>query len=221
MPHRTRIKFCGITRVEDAMLAAELGADAIGMVLHANSKRRISRELAKEILKVLPPFITPVGLFVDAPPALIREIVDELGLRHVQLHGQEKPEIVAHLPGRVIIKVIHISRGQIEQSLAPWRNVPQVQGLLLETAHPTQAGGTGIENDWSAIRDFQQQGGLEGMPPIIAAGGLRPDTVADVIRTLRPFAVDVSSGIESEPGIKSSQKMIDFIAAVHSVALGE
>jgi phosphoribosylanthranilate isomerase len=214
MPHRTRIKFCGIMRVEDAVLAAELGADAIGMLLHANSKRRISRQLAKEILAVLPPFVTPVGLFVDAPPALIRETVDELGLRHVQLHGQEQPRIVEQLPGRVIVKAIHISRGQIEQALAPWRNVPQVRGLLLETANPSQPGGTGIENDWSAIREHQQRGGFEGMPPIIAAGGLRPETVAEVIRSLRPFAVDVSSGIESEPGVKSKQKMTDFIAAV-------
>jgi phosphoribosylanthranilate isomerase len=216
MFHRTRIKFCGITRVEDAMLAAEIGADAIGMLLHADSRRRISRERAGQILSVLPPFVTPVGLFVDAPLPLVLEVVNELGLRHVQLHGQESPEFVAQLPGRVIVKAIHISRGAIDQALAPWRNVPQLKGVLLETGGSAQPGGTGIENDWHAIREYQERGGFDRLPPLIAAGGLRPATVADVIRTLRPFAVDVSSGIESEPGIKSKQKMTDFIAAVRS-----
>src|SRR3954471_8377595 len=96
---RTRIKFCGITRLEDALAAAELGADAIGLVLHADVPRRITRELAKQIITALPPFVTPVGLFVDAPVESILETSDALGLRHVQLHGRETPAVVGALRG--------------------------------------------------------------------------------------------------------------------------
>lgn len=203
-----------MTRLEDALAAVDAGADAVGMVLHAESARRISLPLARQIVAALPAFVTPVGLFVDAEPRILLELADELGLRHLQLHGNEPASIVSTLPGKVILKAIRIVRGEIEQALNPWRDVPGVGALLLETGGTKQAGGTGVENDWEAIRAHQSQSGFANLPPIVAAGGLRPENVEQVIRTLRPYAVDVSSGIESSPGVKSVEKMRDFVAAV-------
>jgi phosphoribosylanthranilate isomerase len=211
---RTRIKFCGMTRVEDALAAAEAGADAIGMVLYANSPRRIARDLARQIVAALPAFVTPVGLFVDAPPLFVAECAAELGLRQVQLHGKEPPSAVAALRGLSIIKAIRVTRDGLAAALEPWRGVLQLKGMLLETGTTAQAGGSGVENDWEAILQVQRAGGFAGLPPIIAAGGLRPDNVARVIAMLRPWAVDVSSGIESAPGIKSREKMAAFMQAV-------
>src|SRR5678815_861773 len=116
MAHRTRIKFCGITRVEDAVAAAEAGADAIGLFLHGESRRLIAPEVARQIMAVLPPFVTPVGLFVNAPQQLLKETANDLGLRHIQLHGNESPLIVDLLPGRLVIKAVHMSRDTIAQA---------------------------------------------------------------------------------------------------------
>lgn len=201
-----------MTRVEDALAAVDAGADAVGMVLHAQSARKISLQSARLIIAALPAFVTPVGLFVNAEPGLILEITGELGLQHIQLHGQESPSIVKALPGKVVLKAIHILRGMIGQAIEPWTNAG-AGALLLETGGAQQAGGTGIENDWEAIRQHQLAGGFANLPPIVAAGGLRPDNVEQVIRTIRPFAVDVSSGIESSPGMKSVEKMREFVAA--------
>ncbi len=219
---RTRIKFCGMTRLEDALAAAELGADAIGMVLHADSPRRISHEQARQIVSELPPFVTPVGLFVDAPPKLITEVASELRLDHVQLHGQEKPLAIAALCGLTIIKAIHVTRERLIQTLCSWRaqigehELTGLKALLLETGGTQKAGGTGLANDWELIHAHQEAGDFDGLPPIVAAGGLRPDNAAAVVRLLRPWAVDVSSGIESAPGTKSRIKMAAFVAAVRT-----
>jgi phosphoribosylanthranilate isomerase len=217
---RTRIKFCGITRLEDALTAAELGADAIGLVLHADSARRVTHDVARQIIAALPPFVTPVGLFVDAPPDLIDETAAELRLRHVQLHGKETPLMIAKLRGRNVIKVVHVTRDTLADELKFWRaqigehELDQIKGLLLETGSAAGTGGTGAVNDWEAIRAAQDSREFTGLPPIIAAGGLRPETVATVVRMLRPWAVDVSSGIESAKGIKSAAKMAAFVEAV-------
>jgi phosphoribosylanthranilate isomerase len=222
---RTRIKFCGITRLEDALAAAELGVDAIGLVLHADVPRKITRDVARRIVAALPPFVTPVGLFVDAPPDLINEVAMELRLRHVQLHGHETPAMIAQLRGRNIIKAVHVNRATLQDQLKFWRaqiaehELDHLKGLLLESAGQHQAGGTGAANDWEAIRAAQDAGELTALPPIIAAGGLRPDNVAAVVRTLRPWAVDVSSGIEGAKGMKSVAKMAAFVEAVRSADL--
>ena len=214
---RTRIKFCGITRVEDARAAAECGADAIGLLLHSTSDRRIDRETAHRIIAALPPFVTPIGLFVDAPPELIVELSLELGLRHVQLQGHEPPSMVAGLRGLWVIKAVQVERGgALKQALDEWRRLPNVVGILLETAGAAHGGGSGVENDWRQIAVHKQAGDFEGMPPIIAAGGLRPDNVASVITMLYPWAVDVASGIESSRGIKSREKMLQFAESVRS-----
>ncbi|HWP40031.1 MAG TPA: phosphoribosylanthranilate isomerase [Tepidisphaeraceae bacterium] len=213
---RTRIKFCGITRVQDALAAAELGADAIGLVLHADSPRRISIELAKQILAELPPFVTPVGLMVDPTPRLVLDVAAELGLGHIQLHGQESAELVESLGRHLrIIKALRVGPDDTALKLATWRQVKSVAALLLDSG----AGGSGIENDWRAIHRLQQSGQLRDLPPIVLAGGLRPDNVAEVIRMLRPWAVDVSSGIEASVGIKSTQQMAAFVQAVRCADL--
>jgi len=201
--------------VEDALAAADAGADAIGMVLCANSPRRITRHAAHQILDALPPFVTPVGLFVDASVEEISDFTQDLGLRHVQLHGDEPPETVRDLVGKSIIKAVRVAPGTFRQKLTIWGNTRNLRGLLLETV-TQQAGGSGIENDWELIRKHQEAGDFAGLPPIIAAGGLRPENVAPVVRLLHPWAVDVSSGIESSPGIKSKERMIEFVRQVRA-----
>jgi phosphoribosylanthranilate isomerase len=213
---RTRIKFCGMTRAQDARAAAECGADAIGMVLHSQTPRRISTETARQILDVLPPYVTAVGMFVDAPAQLIEETAGELRLSHVQLHGDEPPEMVEGLSGLKVIKAVRVRRGGLAEALEPWRGVRGLSAILLETGGTEQAGGSGVENDWDAIAEAKKSGVFEALPPIIAAGGLRPQNVAQVIRLIAPYAVDVSSGIEASRGIKSIEKMQLFASNVRS-----
>jgi phosphoribosylanthranilate isomerase len=211
---RTRIKICGITRVEDAVIAAEAGADAIGFVLHPGSRRNVSIETAARIMQAVPAFVTPVGLFVDEPAEHVQRIAAELGLRDVQLHGHESREMVASLQRLVVLKAIRVE-ADFERTIAQWRDVPNLKGIVLETS-ATQPGGTGIENDWQRIEHAAGNGSLSALPPIIAAGGLKPVNVAQVVRRLRPWAVDVSSGVEASLGQKSQTLVRDFIAAVGS-----
>ncbi len=210
---RTRIKFCGITRPHDAIAAANAGADAIGLNFCATSPRRITIDQATQILAALPPFITPIALFADSYAAEVTRITQILHLTHIQLHGNEPPEFLAQLPNVKILKAIRVEKNKFVETLNRWK-ATRVSALLLET--PGTTGGSGIENDWETVIATRDTGIFDGLPPIIAAGGLRPDTVAAVIRRLRPFAVDVSSGIESAPGIKSIEKMTAFAAAVRS-----
>ena len=216
---RTRIKICGITRVEDALAAARAGADAIGMVFHAPAPRKVTLQRAGEILAALPPFVTPVGLFVDASAATIRETAQALGLRHLQLHGHEDAATVESLRNFVLLKAIRVSHDTFRAELNHWRDaiaqygLSHLKGLVLETA-TAAPGGTGIANDWTFIKQCQQEGLFEGLPPMIAAGGLTPTTVAAVIRALQPWAVDVSSGVEVSRGIKSEAKILEFMEAV-------
>jgi phosphoribosylanthranilate isomerase len=197
---RTRIKICGITRVTDAADAARLGADAT----------------ARQIIAALPAFVTPVGLFVDADAQAILQTARDVGLRHVQLHGSETAETVAALNGLRVIKALAVRPASLVDDLAAWRdaiaqqNLQNLVGLILDSA----VGGSGVENDWTAIRGAMASGAVKGLPPLIAAGGLTPRNVAAVIRTIRPWAVDVSSGVESGPGIKSEELMAEFVAAV-------
>jgi phosphoribosylanthranilate isomerase len=213
---RTRIKICGITRPADAAEAAYLGADAIGLVLSPGMRRSVSAETATQIIAALPAFVTPVGLFVDAAPQTILQIARDLGLRHVQLHGNETATDVAALKGLRVIKAIAVRSTSLEDDLATWRSaIPQqklenLAGLILDSA----IGGSGIENDWTAIGTALAAGAGKGLPPLIAAGGLTPRNVATVVRKIHPWAVDVSSGVESEPGIKSDKLMAEFLAAV-------
>ncbi len=208
---RTRIKICGITRPEDALAAARAGADAVGMVFYESARRCITLERAKEIVSVLPAFVTPVALFVDADPARIREITRALHIRHIQLHGNESPHQAAELGDLTILKAIPADPATLADRINIWRGM--TSAILLETPNTGHAGGSGIENDWDAIEALRRQA---ADIRIIAAGGLRPETVGSVVRRIRPYAVDVSSGVESTFGIKSAEKIDQFIGEVRS-----
>lgn len=207
-----KIKLCGMTRPEDAAAAAELGADFVGMVLHAPSRRRIDLKRAQEIVGVLPESTIPVGMFVDASTGEIRDAVSALGLRYVQLHGNESPRMVVELEGLSVFKAVPVDGGTLLEELRAWQGARNVVAMLLDSTSGGKMGGTGVENDWDAIERAQQA--IPGLPPLIVAGGLAADNVAGVVRRLRPWAVDVSSGIESSPGIKSREKMAAFVKAV-------
>lgn len=211
---RTRIKFCGITNVEDALDAAELGADAVGLIIGAESKRRISTAAAREIVQALPPYVMPVALIMDAPRDEIKRLADEAGVDTVQLHGKEPPSLVEGLKGLTVIKVIREPVATMGEYIRIWRNVPNVSGLLVDTFSDKGPGGTGERNDWEALALLKSRGIFANAPPLVLAGGLTPEDVGAVVRKIRPFAVDVSSGIESEPGKKSYEKMKAFAAAV-------
>jgi phosphoribosylanthranilate isomerase len=215
---RTRIKICSICRPADARLAAGAGADAVGMILHPPSKRNVEIDAARTIVQTLPPFVTPVGVFVDAGADRVREVARAIGLRHVQLHGQESEADIAALPEFAVVKAVKVAGHAFRQELARWEDIatrhPNLLGIVLETAGTDHAGGTGVANDWTLIADVLAS--HHGRLSVIAAGGLKPDTVADVVRRLRPFAVDVSSGVEESLGQKSAEKVAAFVAAVRA-----
>ena len=218
--HRTRIKICGVCRPEDALLAAEAGADAIGIVFHESSARYVVPDRAREILAALPPFVTPVGLFVDAGVDTVVDTARRLGLRHVQFNGHETLEQIRAVAPLTVIKAIRVERGRFTGLLAELRDaierlhVTNLAGFVLETAGTDKPGGTGVANDWEAVIEARRAGAFKGLPPIIAAGGLKPETVGGVVRTVRPFAVDVSSGVEESLKVKSEAKIRAFVAAV-------
>ncbi len=214
-----RIKICGIRRVEDALAAAQAGADAIGMVFHPHAPRNVTPGDAGEILAALPPFVTPVGLFVDASVETVKGVAGELGLRHLQLHGRESAEYVRALQQFVVLKAIRVAQETFAAELQRWRlemaggGLANLRGFVLETA-AAAPGGTGVANDWDYIRHCRSRGMFDGLPPLIAAGGLTPGTVGAVVRSLRPWAVDVSSGVEISRGVKSAERIEAFIKAV-------
>ena len=211
---RTRIKICGIRSPQDALCAARAGVDAIGIILHAQSHRFVDVDTAKAIVHALPPYVTPVGLFVDSSAEHISQSARQIGLQHVQLNGSEPASHAAALPHLIIFKAIRLAAATIENQLSSWTNAsPNVRGLVLETANTSVAGGSGVENDWDAARSAMERGLFQRLP-VIAAGGLRPDNVAQVIRYLRPWAVDVSSGVEEIRGEKSPALIEAFVRAV-------
>lgn len=221
-PQRTRVKICGVRRPEDAQAAARLGADAIGMVLHPPAKRNAPIEIAKQIIAALPAFVTPVGLFVDATIDHIRKTTAELGLRHVQLNGNESAEFIAELSPLRVIKAVRVATN-FEDTLAGWHtamrkfNLNHLNGIVLEPGNTGHAGGSGVANDWEQIVRLKTSGAFDGLPPLIAAGGLTPVDVGDVVRRVRPYAVDVSSGVEDGViGEKSAKKIEAFIAVVRA-----
>jgi len=213
----TRIKICGVNDPTVASVAAEAGADAIGLVFVAGSPRCVSIEQASAILNGLPAFVEPVALFVDAPTERIRSTAASLGINAVQLHGHEAPDDVRALQPLRVIKAVGFRAGPDAASCcAPWRGISNVAGLLFESAerNGSLSGGSGHRFDWAALAECLQGVALDAAPPVIIAGGLTPGNVAEAIRTIRPYAVDVSSGVESQRGVKDSQLIRAFCAAV-------
>ncbi len=201
---RTRIKICGITRREDALAAVRLGADAIGLVFYPPSPRAVSSRDAAEIVKSLPPFVTVVGLFVNEERTAIERILGEVPLGLLQFHGDEPAEACDGF-GRPWIKAIRMRPDTDLQAQA--LQYSSASGLLLDTYQAGVPGGTGQVFDWSLI-----PGDLRGR--IILAGGLDSDNVTTAVRTIRPYAVDVSGGVEAAKGIKDPIKIEAFIAGV-------
>jgi len=204
---RTRVKICGIVRIEDAMAAAQAGADAIGFVFDPKSPRHIHPDQALKIARALPPFITIVGLFVNAAPDTIEGVLSHVPLDLIQFHGNEKPEQCRRYH-RSYIKAIHMQPDVDLHEKA--RLYGDATGLLLDTYAADVAGGSGQSFDWNRVpRDLGR--------PLILAGGLTPENVGAAIRQVHPYAVDVSSGVEQDKGIKDAGKISAFIDAVGAV----
>ena len=203
---RTRIKFCGITRVEDALAAAALGVDAIGLVLTPRSKRCLAPARAREIRAVLPPFITVVTLFNDDEPAFVAAAIAAVAPDLVQFHGSESaPDCVRY--GRPYLKSIAMGGAVDLQAMVGAH--PQAVGFLLDSHAAGGQGGSGRTFDWSLVpRDFPR--------PLVLAGGLTPENVGAAIHAVQPYAVDLASGIEAAPGVKDADKMRRFVAAVRN-----
>jgi phosphoribosylanthranilate isomerase len=202
-----RSKICGITRIEDALAAVEAGADAIGLVFYAKSPRAVTVQQARTIIAALPPFVTTVGLFVDASRCELGETLDAVPLDLLQFHGDESP---AACDGyhRPYIKALRVKPGDdIAAQVALYKNA---SGVLLDTYVPGIPGGTGEAFDWSLVPV-----GLS--KPVILAGGLTADNVAGAISRVRPYAVDVSGGVEVAKGIKDAKMIRAFMQAVKAV----
>jgi len=206
----TRIKCCGMTRTQDALLAAQLGADAIGVVFAARSKRRVTLAQAASIVAAMPAFVTTVALFMDDDAALVRQVIDEVRPTLLQFHGRESDAWCRQF-GQPFLKAIAMGEGA--SALATVDDYPHAQGVLLDGHGADEAGGSGRTFDWSLVPPSLA-------PRLILAGGLTADNVGAAIRTARPWAVDAASGIESAPGIKDPARLAAFIAAVRQADAG-
>ena len=206
---RTRVKICGITRVEDALAAVHHGCDAIGLVFYAKSPRNVSPQQAAEIVARLPAFVTAVGLFVDAAPAEIKAVLAAVRLDLLQFHGDETPQQCRQY-GLPYMKAIRVKADtNLLQYAAEYNDA---QALLLDAYAEGVAGGTGQVFDWSLIP--------ENLPlPIVLAGGLNAGNVSAAIQQVHPYAVDVSGGVEVTKGIKDADKIAAFMRGVEDAAL--
>jgi phosphoribosylanthranilate isomerase len=204
------VKVCGITRLEDAEIAAELGASAIGLVFWPASPRYIDAERARTIVRSLAAFVIPVGVFVDHPQAAVNALAERVGLGAIQLHGSETPEYCEGINRRVI-RAIGLQESIDVRAIEQW---PSSVTLLVDAYDPNKRGGTGRPVDW------QLAAALAVRRPTILSGGLRPENVAAAIKTVKPYAIDVSSGVESRPGVKDAQRLRAFFEAVADVRAG-
>ncbi|MGD2137179.1 MAG: phosphoribosylanthranilate isomerase [Gammaproteobacteria bacterium] len=201
---RTRVKICGITRPQDAVAAAGCGADAIGLVFYPDSPRHVSLAQARRIARMVAPFVTVTGLFVNAGEDLVREVLDAVPLGLLQFHGQENNADCRRY-GKPFIKAIAMrDTTDLQACLADY---PDAAGFLLDAWQPRAHGGGGERFNWNLVP--------ANLPyPVILAGGLNPGNVAEAINRVRPYAVDVSSGVEREKGIKSAEKISAFMKGV-------
>jgi phosphoribosylanthranilate isomerase len=197
----TRVKICGITNLADAQAAVEGGADALGFIFYEKSPRFVSLKTAAEISRQLPPFVMRVGVFVNAPEDFVLRAIAECGLTMLQFHGDEPPEFCTQF-GLMSMKAFRIHD---EKSLKSLPNY-QTDAYLLDAFSSTTLGGTGEKFNWDLAIEAQKSG-----KPIFLAGGLTPENVADAIRKVQPFGVDVSSGVEKSPGTKDHAKVKEFI----------
>ena len=208
---RTRVKICGITRPEHARAAAGAGADAIGLMFYEPSPRYVTPIRAREVCAALPPLVSVVGVFVNPEPRDIEAVVEDVPFDLIQFHGEESPELCARA-GKPYVKAVRVrTRDDIVEAEARYSDA---RALLLDAHHDTLWGGTGSRFDWDLVPDDVRR-------PVVLAGGLTPENVAAAIRRVRPFAVDVSGGVESAPGEKDARSMERFMKEVASAESGE
>jgi phosphoribosylanthranilate isomerase len=201
----TKVKICGITSVADGLTAAEAGADMIGLMFYDRSPRHITVAAAAEIARALPPFVLRVGVFANPEPDAVLRAIGECGLNLLQFHGDETPDFCTQF-GVMSLKAFRIRDAESLKPLAGFNT----DAFLLDAHSSSGLGGTGETFNWELARAAQEFG-----KPIFLAGGLTPGNVAEAVRQVRPFAVDVSSGVESAPGKKDAAKIHAFIQAVH------
>ncbi len=204
---KTRVKICGLTRAEDVRRAVACGADAIGLVFYEKSPRSVTLHRAELLVREIPPFVSVVGLFVNPSEAWVREVLERVPLDLLQFHGDEDPDFCARF-GRRWIKAIRVREaGQIERAFEEYR---QASGLLVDAWDPNRYGGTGQSFNWNLIP-------AERPLPLVLAGGLSSANVSGAVEQVKPWAVDVSGGVESGKGIKDAVKISEFIKEVHRV----
>jgi phosphoribosylanthranilate isomerase len=203
-----RVKICGITNVNDAMTAVEAGADALGFVFSRASPRYVTSGTAAEIIRALPPFISKVGVFVDPGEELVRNTVHDCGLDTLQFHGDESPAFCRQF-GAKVVKAFRVRDAESLRALVQYH----AETWLLDSYVPGKPGGTGEQFNWALAGKAIQLG-----RPVILAGGLTAENVARAVREVRPFAIDVSSGVEARPGKKDPQKLKAFIRAAKQAA---
>jgi phosphoribosylanthranilate isomerase len=198
------IKICGITNLEDALAAIEAGADALGFNYYARSSRYVAPLAAREIVGQLPETVMSVGVFVNEELTEVERIVDEVGLKGVQLHGDESVEYASALRGRFVIKALRVREGFNPQSVSEY----ETDAILLDAFVKEARGGTGHVIDWSIAREVSKF-----CPKLFLAGGLSPENIADAIAAVHPFAIDACSSLESVPGRKDAARVREFIKA--------
>jgi len=211
MSRHCKVKICGITNVEDAAVAVEAGADAVGFVFHRKSPRAVEPALVKQIVATLPPLVTPVGVFVNEDVATVRVIMDNCGLALAQLHGDETAAYCQEL-ARPVMKALRLKDRGTFLALAEFQGRAGVRGFILDSFSENAYGGTGEVTDWGLAAEAAKSA------TIVLAGGLTPENVAEAIRTVHPYGVDVSSGVESVPGKKDHGKVRAFLQAVQVVS---
>lgn len=206
-----KVKICGITNAEDAKAAVDAGADAIGFVLYRKSPRFVEAELVKRIVAGLPPFVLPVGVFVNEDMKKVRDLMDSCGLAFAQLHGDENAAYCEAL-GRPVLKGIRLHDRSALPALAEYNSGPAlVRGFVVDAFSDSTYGGTGLVADWTLAAEAAQAA------KVLLAGGLTPENVGEAIRQVKPYGVDVSSGVEASPGRKDRAKIQAFIRSVKLV----
>ena len=205
----TKVKICGITRMEDALAAANAGADALGFMFYEASPRRVARDVATAIIRELPPFLSRVGVFVNPSPDDVRRAIEDCRIDTLQFHGEETPEFCAQF-GLRVIKAFRVRDAESLQVLSAYVG----ETCLLDSFVAGQHGGTGATFNWDLAAQTVRAGRR-----VLLAGGLNPENAAEAVRRVRPYGLDVSSGVETTPGMKDAEKVRAFIAAAKSVTV--
>jgi len=215
MLQKVRIKIEGLRDARQAMKVAQMGADAIGMVF-ADSPRWVSPQQARAIVDILPPWVATIGVFVNSDAETINRVIQRTGIGYVQLHGDEPPEMVGQVQAPVI-KAFRVRDASWLDEVRGWIDACEsrrnLAAVLLDAFDKSARGGTGKQFNWDLVADARAAGALAGLDPIILAGGLEASCVARAIDAVKPWAVDVASGVEKAPGVKDMEKVADFIHA--------